>query len=245
MKHLSKIQQYLFYVILILLPFNIRHIFNFEQIKNIEGFRENISWSIYGFDIPFILLILTVFFTPIFQYMGVKKTLFENKKVNSTTYDVRNILLIVFIGWLVLNSLFAINKPAAFYNASRIVEAVLFFMVAKNLLQSREVLQKSALIIFLGGIFPIHFSHISICPAKINRIEIARRERHFAANLGRCQSGNRRDNFAKYISVGKNHPRLRDISPPKPAWRFFAFFPGLRDICAQSQRSKIKSQKFN
>ncbi len=161
MKHLSKIQEYLFYLILIVLPFGTRHIFNFAQIQNIEGFRENISRSVYSFDIPFILLVLTYFFTPVFQYTGVKKSASDADKYNSqehlrqnhTTSHGRRIMYIFFIAWILLSSLFAENISVAFYDAARIIEAVLFFLVAKNLLQSREVLQKSALIIFLGGIF--------------------------------------------------------------------------------------------
>lgn len=139
MKYLFKTQQYLFYAILIVLPFGIRHVFNFSQIQNMEGFRENISWSVYGFDILFALL-LTV---SLLQYFSAKEK--KCKKASTLVY--------VFIGWIIIVSFFAANKIIAFYSAARITEAVLFFLVAKNLLHGREVLQKSALVVFAGGIF--------------------------------------------------------------------------------------------
>jgi O-antigen ligase len=63
MRHkLSKIPYLLIGASLLLLPFNTRLIFNFEQIQKIEGFREHLSWSLFSFDLINLLLLLCFIF---------------------------------------------------------------------------------------------------------------------------------------------------------------------------------------
>lgn len=143
--YFEKIKITLFLFLLALLPFNFRHIFNFDQIKNIEGFRENISYSLYAFDIVFILLLIFLLASILIDLFYREKPLPKFRLVFFLPFFL---IIIIFI------FSFLSNRPAvSFYNSARLTEAVLFFLMAKNIFKKNGAWQKSILIIFLSGIF--------------------------------------------------------------------------------------------
>ncbi len=140
----SKFIRFLFYFLILSLSFNLRHIFNFAQISSLEGFRENISYSLYLFDLILLWLLITVIYHKFKTGFTFKKALFKKFIfLNPLTY----FLISLFIsGWL------AYNHSIALYNSFRIIFALIFFFISLDLLKNKKVFYQSVLIIFIGGI---------------------------------------------------------------------------------------------
>jgi O-antigen ligase len=143
MKKIVSTTNILFYILLALLPFNARYILNFQQINNLEGFREHLTWSVYLFDIVFVALLTIYGFSLLHNLLRNK--LRNNKSV---TKDA----LLYFILTILLSCFFALNKNIAFHSCTYLIGAILFFFIAKNLFKDKKVFFNSALIIFLSGI---------------------------------------------------------------------------------------------
>lgn len=142
MKKINNIPNFLFYILLILLPFNARYIFNFQQISNTESFREHLTWSIYLFDIIFVTLLIVYGFI-------LLRNLLSNKLLNKKS-PIKNFLF-YFILLILLSCFFAINQKIAFHSSAYLIGAILLFLIAKKILQDKKVFTNSALIIFLSG----------------------------------------------------------------------------------------------
>ncbi len=143
----KKPEIFLFYLLIMLLPFGLRHIFNFNLISQLEGFRENISLSLYAFDIVFILLLFFSSYNHLHKYLrSPKKILRPSKKILKNP-------LFYFILTLIISAFLSAAKNVAFYNTARLIEVILFFIIAKNLLKSKKIFQLSIWIIFLSGAF--------------------------------------------------------------------------------------------
>ncbi len=112
------------------IPFNIRTIFNFDQIQQIDGFRENVSFSLFFFDISFLLLFLSLCYEIFFSKKPISKEknylkLFKNP-------------LSLFIVWLVFSVFFATDLLVAAYVTSRILMAILTFLVLRKVFEYKR-----------------------------------------------------------------------------------------------------------
>jgi O-antigen ligase len=155
-----KIINFLWLTLLTILPFNIRSVLNFDQIKNIEGFREHISYSIYALDVVFFLLLLALTVSNlnnIIKRLANKeitlKKLREIPFPNRQSGEFKPLVIAFFILIAVLiSSLLSGNRPSSCYATLRIAEAFLFFFIAKNLLKNTSLFQLSIIVIFFSGI---------------------------------------------------------------------------------------------
>ncbi len=137
---LKKIQVILLYLTAFTLPFQRRYIFNFDTIKEINGFREHLAVSFYSFDI-FIITLLSI------ALFANRKKLFTKK----TWQKISNQPLFFFV-ILVLMS-FLINKPSGsnWYNLLRLLEVIFLFIVSRDLLKQHTVRIYTQFILFVGG----------------------------------------------------------------------------------------------
>lgn len=142
MKNLRYFRKIVFFFLLFILPFNIRHIFNYEAIKSIEFFRESITFFMCPFDIGMLLIISTLIWEK-------PRDLFLKISAETGLW----VSFLVFILVLSLSSFFAYNQNIAFYNAFRSIEAIFFFFVAREILSKniRGFLQ-SIYVVFIAGI---------------------------------------------------------------------------------------------
>ncbi len=133
MQKLNQYKIYLFYLFLFLIPFNLRIIFNFDRINNLEGFREHITHSFYAFDLIFILLLLVV----LLDWL-------QNKRPKtSTSKKIFTNPLFYFVITTVITSVLALNQTVAFQQTLRIAQAVVFFLIANSILSSSPSWGKS------------------------------------------------------------------------------------------------------
>ncbi|MEA1926079.1 MAG: O-antigen ligase family protein [Patescibacteria group bacterium] len=160
MNKLYRLQSILFLVLLGLLPFNIRHIFNFEDISMLEGFREHASWSLFAFDLFLIVLIILI-------VCEIYNTFANSIKIDLTTYEIRSysitrqyVLLLLkkpvtyFLVFLLISSYFSQHSTIAFYNSYRIILSAALFMTALFLFQKRfSILSSAVCVVFFSGIF--------------------------------------------------------------------------------------------
>lgn len=137
-----KLTIYLFYLTIILIPFNARYIFNFDQVQFVEEFHENLTWSVYFFDSIFFCLILSFLVSGFLN----KKIKFNLKKSLQTP-----LFWLILLG--ILNLIVANEKPPAIYQFARLSVAFIFFFLAKKLLESKQIKLISILLIFISGIF--------------------------------------------------------------------------------------------
>lgn len=113
---------------LIAIPFNIRKVFNFEKIQHLEGFKENISFSLFGFDIALLLFLLAVFGISYYS----KKKLFPEKI--SPKEVLKNPLTLLII-WVFLSIFWASNLETAFYMTLRVFSGILASLLLKRTLR--------------------------------------------------------------------------------------------------------------
>jgi len=157
---LHRLQNLLFLLIVALLPFNARHVFNYQSIQQIESFREHLTYSLFAFDLPLLALVAII-------SVEAYQTFRHSMKMDSVTYEVReysinfhhiralskNPFFYYFIA-VFISALLSQNKTIAFYNAFRIIQSASFFLVAVYLFSYRKkVFYYTTLAVFAGGIF--------------------------------------------------------------------------------------------
>lgn len=142
MKRLRYFRKIILFVLLFLLPFNTRHIFNYESIKSFEFFRENITFFMCPFDIGMLLILSTLIWEK-------PKRILSKFSQNVSLYVSFFVLVLI----LLISSFFAHNQTIAFYNTIRAIEVIIFFFIAKEILSknTRTFLQ-GAYAVFIAGI---------------------------------------------------------------------------------------------
>ena len=160
MDRLHRLQNILFLVTLGLLQFNVRYIFNFEQISSLEGFREHLTWSIFAFDIPLGVLIALIIYETysIFMYsMKKDQVTYEVREYSITRRHIVTLFkkpLTYLVIILLISSAFSQNKGIAIYNSYRIILAAALFTVAAFLFRKhRRLIYQSSLVVFISGVF--------------------------------------------------------------------------------------------
>ena len=137
----KKIQVILLYLIAFSLPFQLRHIFNFETIKNINGFREYLAVSLYPFDI-FIIILLII------SLLSNQKKIFNKKTLQLISKQpLFYFILLVFISFFVTNS-----SGTNWYNLSRLLEGIFLFIASRDLLKQHTVRIYFQFTLFIGGV---------------------------------------------------------------------------------------------
>lgn len=154
----TKISRFFIYVLIFLLPFNIRHIFNFYQIQNIHGFREHLAVSLYLVDLIF-GVILALFFGDVIYHYFFKQTkqapetknLIDSKKPGTSVSCIWwSFFLLVAV--LIISSLWSVDQAIALYNSVRILEVFIFFQLLKEKFVQPENQVNIAWIVFFSGI---------------------------------------------------------------------------------------------
>ncbi len=142
MNNLRYYRKIIFFILLFILPFNTRHIFNYEVIKEIECFRENLTFFLCPFDIGILLILTTLIWE---KWVKIKSKLFA-----STNLYISSVILILV---LIIASIFSDNQSVAIYNTIRTVEAIVFFFIAKKILsQNKRIFLQSVYIVFIAGV---------------------------------------------------------------------------------------------
>lgn len=138
--NISKITEKLLLALIFVLPFNFHYIFNFSATKNLLFFKENFQYSLYYFDILFLL----IFLIWIFQK-------FQFRKFTSFLTSNKILLLIIFylIGSLILIST---NLTSTLYNSLRLLEVLFFFLIFIETVKTKELFHKIIYLIFLSGV---------------------------------------------------------------------------------------------
>ncbi len=145
-------KKWLFYVLFALLPFNIRHIFNYEQIQSIEGFREHISWSLSMIDVVFLLIVVIYFIDWLYNRQSTISSCKEKLKIFFSSLSKKPILLFSIV--LLLSIVASSHKSISIYNSLRLLEAAVLYLIAKDLMaSSKKVKRQSIIILFLSGVF--------------------------------------------------------------------------------------------
>jgi O-antigen ligase len=139
----KKLKVILLYTITFTLPFNIRYVFNFAEIQNIEGFREHLAMSLYFFDFLFVpLLIISIW--------DNRKDIFT-KKFLEEIFNQPLIYLGIFIllSPLILGSF---SSGVAWYKVARLLELLILFTIVRNILRQYTVLTYFKFILFASGV---------------------------------------------------------------------------------------------
>ncbi|MEA2007034.1 MAG: O-antigen ligase family protein [Patescibacteria group bacterium] len=152
---IEKIKEFLFLALLILFPFNLRHIFNFDKIKDVEGFREHISWSVSVFEIVFLLLLSVVLFELLRSMLRNKVSCNRLICWIKYTFHLNNfskLSALFFVVVLVFNFFVSQDKTICLHSEVKIIGAFLLFFIAKELFRSNQTKKYSVIFIFLGGV---------------------------------------------------------------------------------------------
>lgn len=121
-------------ILIFVLPFNFRYIFNFETTQELLFFKENLSYSLYLFDLLF-LIILSLWVSKHFKFLKTKGFLF---------------LIAIY---LTLNSFFvAFALFPALYSSLRILEVLFFFLIFVDIAKKRKFFDKATYLIFISGV---------------------------------------------------------------------------------------------
>jgi O-antigen ligase len=132
--NISKVNKKLLLILIFVLPFNFHYILNFESTQDFLFFKENLNYSLYLFDLLF-LIILPLWLITRFKSLKNKGLLF---------------LIIIY---LLINSFFvAANFYPALYSSMRILEVLLFFLIFLDLAKSKVFFDKTAYLIFISGV---------------------------------------------------------------------------------------------
>ncbi|MFO7807484.1 MAG: O-antigen ligase family protein [Candidatus Moraniibacteriota bacterium] len=151
-KKRKKIQIQLLLLFVLLLPFSFRHIFNYENIVELEFFKESVSLSFYLFDAVFLLLLWEWIVqisggAVIPSFLSLLKKFRVNFWKNWPFW-----LLVCFLAWSIL---YVSQHPfPALYLSARLFQGIAVFIIAGKLLaQKAEYFQKVAYVIFISGVF--------------------------------------------------------------------------------------------
>ncbi len=133
--NISKIIENLFLLLIFVLPFNFRHILNFESTQDFLFFKENLNYSLYFFDLLF-LIIFPLWLINRFKYFKSKGLLF------------------LITSYLIISSFFvAFSFYSTLYNSLRILEVLFFFLIFLDLARDKGFFNKTAYLIFISGVF--------------------------------------------------------------------------------------------
>jgi O-antigen ligase len=136
----KKMIRSLILILVLFLPFNFHYIFNFNTTQNISFFKENLQYSIYFFDVIFLL---TLFFW--LRIKIIKKSLAKFIKSNK--------LLWFLTAYLLFNTfLISTNSFISLYNSLRTLELLIFFLILIEIIDSQKYWQKILAVIFFSGI---------------------------------------------------------------------------------------------
>ena len=131
---MRKLEQFLFYVFLISIPFSIRHIFGYEPV----GFMEWQAISLYVTDI--LLAGLIVFWL-------------TNKKFRlAIKFELSDWLLIVFAGVSMLSIPRALDINVAWYHWAKLLEGIVLYWYVKNYVLKRFSLIRCFEALVVGGL---------------------------------------------------------------------------------------------
>lgn len=132
--NIKKIIKVLLLILVFVLPFNFRYILNFENTQELLFFKESLVYSLYLFDLLF-LIILPLWLLKRFKVLKDK-----------------GFLLLIAI-YLLLNSFFiAFSLFPALYSSLRILEVLLFFLIFIDVAKNRKFFNQSVYLIFLSGV---------------------------------------------------------------------------------------------
>ncbi len=129
---MNKLEQFLFYFFLVVLPFSTRYIFGYEA----ASFMEWKAVSVYGTDVLVGLLLC------FWAWRGTKFKL-----------QVGDWLLVALVAVAALSSLWALNEKVAFYRALKLAECVALFWYIKHYAWKLFEREKMCLALVLGGFF--------------------------------------------------------------------------------------------
>lgn len=145
--YLKKGKIWLLFSFLFLLALGSRKIFNFSDIKNIPGFRENQTFSLYLFDLPILIALIAEFFL-----FWRKNYSFKNFLSKIILFSFLEKILLIFLFWLFIILIFHFSL-ISFYNFIRFTESIfLFFWIQKTFFSEKETSFVSLKILFLSGI---------------------------------------------------------------------------------------------
>lgn len=139
----KKLKAVFLYIIAFTLPFNIRYIFNFDKIHNIEGFREHLTISLYFFDFLFALLLII--------------SIWDNHKNIFTKKFLEKIFSqpLIYLGIFILLSPFILgsfSSGVAWYKVARLLELLVLFTIVRDILRQYTVLTYFKFILFTSGV---------------------------------------------------------------------------------------------
>ena len=139
----KKLKAIFLYTIAFTLPFNVRYIFNFAAINNIEGFRDHLAVSLYFFDFLFIpLLIISIW--------DKRRDIFIKKFLEEMLRQP-----LIYLGIFILLSPFFVNYPSiglAWYKVVRLLEFLILFVIIRDILKQYTVLTYFKFTIFASGV---------------------------------------------------------------------------------------------
>ncbi len=143
---LTQIEKFSFYLLLFILPFNIRKIIFFRE----KFFNEYQSAFLYAADILIIGILIMWLCRWIILKFPISNLQFPNKfQIPNSKFQI---FLFLFIAWSLISLSWAENSALGFSKWLRLLEFSLFFLYIKNNLANYDF-KKIALIIIASGIF--------------------------------------------------------------------------------------------
>lgn len=138
---MKRLEEFLFYFLLVSLPFSIRHIFGYSPV----GFMEWKAVSLYGTDILFLILLLVCF-------IGNSLKI-ENCLPGQGKLKIDDWLLVALIGISAFSTIHALDVTVAWYQTLKLAELVLFYWYVKYYAVKVFEREKICMALVAGGIF--------------------------------------------------------------------------------------------
>lgn len=138
-----------FLLLIIILPFNLRYIFNFAQIEALSGFRE---FKLI-FVTPIDLLMLSLLIITLIRYLVERKKNITFQSHQNQQFLFIQFFLLIFIifgtiSLLIINQ--PLNTPYLFF---RFIQPIIFFLISLYFLKNENILNYILKIIFWNGLF--------------------------------------------------------------------------------------------
>ena len=134
----KKIKQLLL-VLVFILPFNFAYILNFDNIQNFQFFSESLKYSIYFFDILFVLIIVLWLYRK-----------YQTKKL--LNFLKFNGILLAIIAYFIWNSVsISANTTSSIYVSGRLIEVMIFFLIFIDLIKTKKFFNQATYLIFISG----------------------------------------------------------------------------------------------
>jgi len=135
--NLEKIAKTLLLTLIFVLPFNFHYIFNFSATQDLLFFKENLQYSLYFFDLLFLIIF------PIWLF----------KKLKTPNFLKSNLLFIGLIVYLLGNSFFISSDfSTSLYNSLRLIEVLFFFLIFIDLAKNKKFFNQTVYLIFLAEV---------------------------------------------------------------------------------------------